>query len=160
LKNKGEELDANQVRLRNRMLLLLGNTHFQQNAFAEALAQYTKTIGFSSNDYYALFSAAQCGGELGDKITATDHFRKSLDAIERSGDLRRKRERTTRAVIAVIAAKAARSCDDNERRERYAREARELLSGNLTVGGLSPKFFSPTTKRLVNAMELLKEMDL
>ena len=33
-----------------------------------------------------------------------------------------------------------------------------MLSGNLTVDGLSPKFFSPATKRLVSSADLLKEL--
>lgn len=37
LKNKGAKLNANQERLRNRMLVLWGNTHFEQDAFREAL---------------------------------------------------------------------------------------------------------------------------
>jgi tetratricopeptide (TPR) repeat protein len=160
LKNKGESLDANQARLRNRMLVLSGNTHFvRKNGLGEALVQYTKAIGFNSNDYYALTSAAQCERALGDEHAAASHFRECLDAIERSGDIRRKRERITRAVIAVTAANAAKGCGDEVRREQWTREARELLSGNLAVDGMSPKFFSPSTKRLIGAAELLKELD-
>jgi tetratricopeptide (TPR) repeat protein len=159
LKLKGESLNANQVRLRTRMLILWGNTFFVQNAFREAQAQYAKAIGFSPNNYYALASAAQCDRAMADEAATAEHFRQSLEAIEHSGDLRRKRERITRAVIAVIGANAAKACGDNARRELFEREARELLSGNLAVDGMSPKFFSPSTKRLVSATELLKDLE-
>jgi hypothetical protein len=82
-----------------------------------------------------------------------------VDAIERSGDRGRKRERITLAGIAVIGAMAARGCEDAPRYEQYSRDARDMLSGNLDVDGMSPRFFSPTTKRLVGAAELLKEME-
>lgn len=160
LEGTGRKLNVNQMRLRNRMLLLLGNTYFGQKKFSDALPQYIKAIGFNPNDYYALAAAAQCYRALGDAVAEVEHFRKSLVAIEHSGDLRRKRERITRAVIAVTAASAAKGCSDNERQEQYTREARELLSGDLDVEGMSPKFFSPSTKRLVSAAELLKEVDL
>lgn len=159
LKNKDEELNTNQKKLRNRMLVLWGNIHFVQNAFPEALSQYIEAIKFNPNNYYALASAAQCHRTLDDEDAAVAYFRQSLDAIERSGDFKRKRERITCAVIAVIAAISARACGENERQEQYTREARELLSGNLAVDGMSPKFFSPSTKRLVDAEELLKELD-
>jgi tetratricopeptide (TPR) repeat protein len=160
LRNKGEQLDANQTKLRNRMLVLLGNTFFEEGVFAQALVQYTRAIELSPNDYYALASAAQCHRELCDAAKAADCFRRSLDTIERSGDFRRKRERITRAVIAVIAASAAKGCNESALREQYDREARELLSGNLAVDGMTPKFFSPSTKRLVSASDLVKELDL
>jgi len=70
---------------------------------------------------------------------------------KRSADWQRKRERMTRALIVVLAARAAKGCGDQARFDQYARAAREILSGDLTVDGLSPKFFSPTTKRLVSA---------
>lgn len=159
LKNKDEGLNPNQRRLRNRMLILWGNTHFQQKAFEKARTQYGKAIEFDPDDYYALASAAQCAEALGDHDAAQALSRRGVDAIERSGDFRRKRERITRAVIAVVAANLAAGCGDADRREQYAREARELLSGNLAVDGMSPKFFSPATKRLVRATELLKELD-
>ena len=159
LKNKDEELNTNQKKLRNRVLVLWGNIHFVQNAFSEALSRYIEAIKFSPTNYYALASAAQCYRRLHDEGAAVAHFRQSLDAIERSGDFKKKRERITRAVIAVIATISARACGENERQEQYTREARELLSGNLAVDGMSPKFFSPSTKRLVDAEGLLKELD-
>jgi tetratricopeptide (TPR) repeat protein len=159
LKKENKDLNPNQVRLRNRMLGLYGNTYFVQHKFAEALAQYTKAIGFSSSDYFALASAAQCERALKNEEAASRHFRICLEAIEHSGDFRRKRERLTRAVIATTAAIAARGCHDPEREEEYSREARNLLIGNLSVDGMLPKFFSPSTKRLVSAAELLKELD-
>ncbi len=160
LKKDGASLDANQRRLRNRMLVLCGNTYFEQKEFSKALEQYGKAIEFNANDYYALVSAAQCERTLGDSEGAAIHFGQTLEAIDRSGDLGRKREQITRAVIAVIASIAAKEIDDRANCERYTREAREVLRGNLTVDGLSPKFFSPATKRLVSASELLKMLEV
>jgi tetratricopeptide (TPR) repeat protein len=160
LKNENKALNANQVRLRNRMFILCGNTYFAQRAYKDALAQYTKAIEFNPNDYYALASAARCEKALGDGLAAENNFRRALEAIERAGDLKKKRERITRAVIAVIATNAANGCRDSVRREQYSREARDLLSGKLEVEGLSPKFFSPSTTRLVSAAEMLKELEL
>jgi len=159
LKNGGKELNTNQLRLHNRMLVIWGNTYFQGNSFKEALDKYNMAVELNSNDYYALASAAQCFGALGNNDSAEKYYRQSLDAIERSGDFRKKRERITRAVIAVTASNAAKYCGDSKYREQYAQDARELLSGNLTVDGMSPKFFSPATKRLVSATELLNELD-
>ena len=157
LNNEGKSLDANQIRLRSRMLLLLGNTHFVLRDYREALNRYAAALQFNKDDYYALFSAAQCEEAL-NEASARNHFRQCLEAIERSGDFERKHERSVRAVIAVIAGLAAKSCDEFTRYEKYAREASDMLSGNLDVGGLSPRFFSPTTKRLVNSNELLLEL--
>ena len=155
---QGRVLDANQKRLRNRMLVLLGNTHFMLQQYQEALVHYTAAIGHNADDYSALASVAQCFQALGDKAAATDHFGRCSDAIERSGDFRRKRERISRALVAVLAANAAKGCANSSRWYDYAREARDLLGGNLAVDGLSPKFFSPATKRLVSAQDLLKEV--
>ena len=160
LKKEDKALNANQVRLRNRMFVLCGNTYFARRAFQDALAQYTKAIEFNSNDYYALASAARCEKALGNGPAAKNYFRQALDVIERAGDLRKKRERITSAVIAVIAANAANGCGESVRWEQYSREARDLLSGKQEVDGLSPKFFSPSTTRLVSAAELLKELEL
>jgi tetratricopeptide (TPR) repeat protein len=135
----------------------VGNTYFVLGEFHPALDQYTQVLGFSPDDYYALASAAQSYQALGDPVAA-DFFARCLSAIERSGDLRRKRERNARALIVAIAAQAARSSGDQTRYEQYAREAREILGGNLAVDGMSPKFFSPTTKRLVSSAELLREI--
>ncbi|HEY4678799.1 MAG TPA: hypothetical protein VIJ01_16655, partial [Candidatus Angelobacter sp.] len=157
--NQGKKLDANQTRLRTRMLVLLGNTYFVANEFSDALNQFKLALQFSPNDYYALASAAQCYKKLGDGPSA-EHFKRCLDLIERSGDFRRKRETIVRAVIAALAAHAAHGCSDHLRYEQYAREARDLLSGDLAVDGLLPKFFSPATKRLVSAGELLTEVEL
>ncbi len=162
LKKDGKALDGNQKRLRNRMLVLCGNSYFVRpngSGFGDALAQYKKALGFDPGDYYALASAGQCELALRDEASAKAHFLECLESIERSGDIGRKRERITRAVIATVAARAARACADDARREQYTREARELLGGNLAVDGMSPKFFSPSTKRLVGAAELLKELD-
>lgn len=159
-KSKGQGLDMNQIKLRNRMLVLCGNTYFvRDNKSRDALARYTEAVAFNSNDYYALAAAARCQQAQGDQAAAAIHFRQCLDAIERSGDARRKRERSTRAGIAITGANAAKGCGDDVRYEQYAREARELLSGNLAVDGMSPKFFSPSTKRLVGATELLAELN-
>lgn len=152
-------LNENQSKLRNRMLVLIGNTYFVRGEFNDALAQYCKAISFNPRDYYALASAAQCEQALGSLVDAREHFRACLLAVEASGDIRRKRERITRAVIAVIAAGAARECGDAARFESLAGEARELLSGALSVADMSPKFFSPATKRLVDATHLLLELD-
>ena len=92
VKKRGKELDANQRRLRNRMLVLAGNVHFIGQEFDQALAQYTQAIACQSNDYYALVSAAQCEQNLGDPNSAKKHFAACLEAIERSNDFRRKRE--------------------------------------------------------------------
>ncbi len=159
LKNSGKKLDTNQMRLRNRTLLLLGNMYFVNQDFQNALGRYSEALQFSPNDYYALASAAQCHRPLGDDRSAEDKFRACLDAIERSGDLRRKRERITLAGIAVLGAITAKGCGDNARYEQYARDARDMLAGNLDVDGMSPKFFSPSTKRLVSPADLLKEME-
>jgi|ERR1022692_1200964 tetratricopeptide (TPR) repeat protein len=158
LTSQGKGLDANQLRLRNRMLLLLGNTYFVLGDFAGALDRYSKAVVNNPADYYALASVAQCQQAQGDSA-ATGSFNRCLNAIERSGDFGRKRERSTRAVIAVIAATAARGCDDQVRYEKYVNEARDMLSGNLDVDGMSPNFFSPATKRLVGARELLSQVE-
>ena len=125
---------------------------------AEGLQQYRIALKHIPDDYYALASAAQCCRSLNDP-EAADLFARCLDAIERSGDWQRKRERMTRSLIVVLAARAAKGCGDQARFDQYAREARTLLGGDLAVDGLSPRFFSPTTKRLVNAKELLAEVD-
>jgi tetratricopeptide (TPR) repeat protein len=158
LTSQGQTLDANQIRLRNRILLLFGNTHFVLGDFVGGLERYSQAVAANPNDYYALASIAQCQQAQGDSA-ATDSFTRCLNAIERSGDFGRKRERSTRAVIAVIAAIAARSCGDQVRYEKYANEARDMLSGNLDVDRLSPRFFSPATKRLVGAKELLSQVE-
>ena len=82
-----------------------------------------------------------------------------MNAIERSGDFGRKRQIIGRAVLAAIAANAAKGCGDQGRYEQYAQEARDVLSGNLDVDGMSPKFFSPATKRLVSSSDLLAELE-
>jgi hypothetical protein len=125
---------------------------------AGALERYSKAVVNNPADYYALASVAQCQQAQGDSA-ATGSFNRCLNAIERSGDFGRKRERSTRAVIAVIAATAARGCDDQVRYEKYVNEARDMLSGNLDVDGMSPNFFSPATKRLVGARELLSQVE-
>lgn len=71
----------------------------------------------------------------------------------------RERDRITRAVIAVLAANAAKTCDDKVRCNRWTGYAHELLEGDLSVNGMSPKFFSPSTKRLVSSAELLREIE-
>jgi tetratricopeptide (TPR) repeat protein len=139
-------------------LLLLGNTFIAVGDHENALKQYNEALKFIPDDYYALASAAQCRRALNDP-TASDLFARCLGAIERSADWQRKRERMTRALIVVLAARAAKGCGDQARFDQYARAAREILSGDLTVDGLSPKFFSPTTKRLVSAKDLLAEVD-
>lgn len=159
LRDKGMELDPNQRRLRNRMLVLAGNVHFIKREFDRALVQYEAAIAFQPSDYYALASAGQCQLELGNADAATEHFEKCLAAIERSGDFRRKRERITRAVIAVTAVNAAKGCADPAARDQWTRDARDLLSGNLDVDGWSPKFFSPASKRQVGAQELLAQLN-
>ncbi|MFI5351724.1 MAG: hypothetical protein ACHQZS_02090 [Candidatus Binatales bacterium] len=156
LRSQGKKLDANQVRLRNRMLLLLGNAYFVGGNHREALVQYRAALQFNEDDYYALGSVAQCLQILGEE-SPVEYFERCLNSIEHSGDLRRKRERIVRAVIAVLAASAAKGCNSN-RYDEYFQEASEMLSGNLTVDGLSPKFFSPATKRLVSSADLLKEL--
>jgi tetratricopeptide (TPR) repeat protein len=157
---QGGKLDSNQRRLRNRMLILLGNTHYVAAEFAAALEQYEKALNFNPHDYYAMASAAQCHRNLGALKAAEDASSGCLAAIERSGDFNRKRERITRAVIAVLAANAAKGCGNGASSEHWANEARDLLEGDLAVDGLSPKFFSPSTKRLVSSTELLREVDL
>jgi len=159
LQAEGKNLNANQSKLRNRMYVLLGNTYFVQKMFTEARMEYLKATEFNSQDYYALSSVAQCDKVAGNGDSAGKYFRRCVEAIELSGDLRKKRERITRAVISVIATNSAAGCDDATRRNQYRREARELLTGDLSVGDLTPKFFSPTTKRLVNASALLQEVD-
>jgi hypothetical protein len=158
LLGEGKTLDANQIRLRNRSLLLLGNTYVAVGDHGEALKQYSEALRFIPDDYYALASAAQCCRALNDP-SASDLFSRCLGAIERSGDWQRKRERMTRALVVALAARAAKGCGDQARFDQYSREARAILGGDLTVDGLSPRFFSPTTKRLVNAKELLAEVD-
>lgn len=154
-----DKLDANQEKLRNRMLMLMGNTYFVKRNFREALDQYNLAIGFKPGDYYALVAAAQCERELENADAAGELFRRGLNAIDHSSHFRRKRERVTRAVIAVTAAIAAKECREDARREQWSRDAHELLSGELRVDGMSPNFFSPLTKRLVDAATLLKELD-
>jgi hypothetical protein len=48
---------------------------------------------------------------------------------------------------------------NNERADYWANEAREFLRGDLSVDGLTPKFFSLSTKRLVSSEELLREVE-
>ncbi|MGH8549072.1 MAG: hypothetical protein ACRERU_10840, partial [Methylococcales bacterium] len=134
LKKDGKDLDANQMRLRNRMVVLCGNTYFvRPNGLNEALTQYHRALGFDSRDYYALASAAQCEQVIGDESSAATHFRECLESIERSGDVHRKRERSTRALVATIAAKAAKACGDHRParsiRPRGSRIARWQPSG-------------------------------
>lgn len=148
-------LNENQQRLRNRMLVLSGNVHFIEGDMGKALARYKEAVQFRPGDYYALGSAAQCEP---DANAAKEYGLRCLRAIEDSGDFRRKRERITRVGIAVTAANAARRSAD-DRAEQWTRDARDLLSGNLAVDGMSPKFFSPATKRQVSAQELLQELD-
>jgi tetratricopeptide (TPR) repeat protein len=155
---RNDVLNANQMRLRNRLLLLLGNADYVAKDYQGALAQYEKAIKFNPNDYYALASAAQCCRKLDDP-RAKELFQSCLNAIEQSDDFVRKRERITRAVIAVLAANAAKACGDAVRYTSWARDARELLEGDLSVDGLSPRFFSPSTKRLVSAAGLLNEIE-
>ncbi len=155
---EGKTLDANQVRLRNRSLLILGNTYVAVGDHGEARKIYDEAVKFIPDDYYALASVAQCCRVLNDPA-ASDFFARCLGAIERSGDWQRKRERITRALIVVHAARAARGCADQARFDQYSREARTILGGDLAVDGFAPKFFSPTTKRLVSAKELLAEVN-
>ena len=54
---------------------------------------------------------------------------------------------------------AAKGSQNDTAREQWTRDARDLLSGNLKVDNLSPKFFSPATKRQVSAEVLLQELD-
>jgi tetratricopeptide (TPR) repeat protein len=140
------------------MLVLFGNTYFVVGDFSEALKHYDAAIGYDGNFYFALASAAQCHRALGNAARASEFFKRCSEAIERSGDFRRKRERSARALIAVLAANAGKGCGSQTRYDDYAREARDLLGGNLAVDGLSPKFFSPATKRLVSAIDLLEEV--
>jgi tetratricopeptide (TPR) repeat protein len=157
--NRGESLNANQIRLRNRLLLLLGNVLFVAKDYRGALDQYEKALGFSAKDYYALASAGQCYRALGNVNKTQEMFSDCLIAIVDSEDFRHRRERITRAVIAVLAANACVACGDVIRYNSWARAAHELLEGNLDVDGLSPKFFSPSTKRLVGAVTLLGEIE-
>jgi tetratricopeptide (TPR) repeat protein len=162
LRNDGNKtLNANQVRLRNRMLLLYGNTYFVEKNYVDALSKYTAAIQHNQRDYYALASAGQCAALTNNSVvTAHDFFEGAVRAVERSGDITRKRERITRAVLAVTTALAAQGVHDESRWDEYARHARELLSGDLAVDGLLPKFFSPSKKHLVSAEELLSELTL
>jgi tetratricopeptide (TPR) repeat protein len=159
LKNSGKDLTPNEKRLRIRALLLLGNMFFVSGDFENALGRYIEAVKLCPNDYDALWSSALCYRALGNAETAADSFKACLDAIERPGDLRQNRERITRGEIAVIGAMAARGCGDPTRYERYSRDVRDVLASILDVDGMSPKFFSPTTKRLVGAAELLREME-
>jgi tetratricopeptide (TPR) repeat protein len=157
-RERNEVLNANQVRLRNRLLILLGNTYFLAKNYQSALEQYQKAVEFKADEYYALASAAQCHRALGSGRDR-EVFHQCLAAIEDSEDFTRKRERITRAVIAILAANAASGYGDAQRYSKWARQARELLEGDLSVDGLSPRFFSPATKRLVSSAELLREVD-
>jgi hypothetical protein len=160
LKKNGKDLNGNQKRLRNRMFVLRGNTYFVRgNAFDKAFDDYESAINRDPSDYYALASAAQCQEKLNGPGGGRKYYGECLEQIERSGDIRRKRERITRAIIAAIAANAAKVCQDTRRFEQYAREARELLGGNLAVDGMTPKCFSPSTKRLASADDLVAEID-
>jgi tetratricopeptide (TPR) repeat protein len=160
LKSRGKMLDRNQGRLRNRMLVLSGNIHFIGKEFQPALNCYNQAIAFQPRDYYALASAAQSEARLSRPADAQKHFGDCLEAIERSDDFRRKRERITRVAVAVTAANAAKGAGDTDAQERWTRDAREMLSGKLEVDGMSPKFFSPATKRQVSAADLLQELDI
>jgi tetratricopeptide (TPR) repeat protein len=153
--NDGMDLDSNQKRLRNRLLVLLGNNYFVAKDYEMALEQYCQALDFNPQDYYALASAGQCRQFLGDSASAQEVFGRCLTSIERSGDFNRKRERITRAVIAVLAAIAAKGSGNQSSYDHWVSEARELLEGDLKVDGLSPKFFSPFTKRLMSSTELL-----
>ena len=156
-KGNGKELDPNQKRLRNRLLVLLGHTYFVDHDHSRALEEYKRATAFRPMDYYAQGAVAQCLECLGD-ASAREYWERCLNAIEKSGDFIHKRERITRAGIAVLACRAARSCGNNERADYWANEARELLRGDLSVDGLTPKFFSLSTKRLVSSEELLREL--
>jgi tetratricopeptide (TPR) repeat protein len=157
-RNEGTDLDPNQKRLRNRALTLLGNTHFVLGEFDAAAGKYAEALTFNGNDYYAMCSLAQCNAAASKQPEAKALFTRCLEAIVRSGDFRRKRERSTLVTIATTAVVAATHSEDQLRRIEYAAELKELLSGNLAVADLIPKFFSQTTKRLVTSDQLLEEL--
>lgn len=60
LRNEGKGLNANQIRLRNRMLVLYGNVHFVEQQYGKALSRYEMAIDHKRDDYDALASAGQC----------------------------------------------------------------------------------------------------
>jgi tetratricopeptide (TPR) repeat protein len=157
-KANNKELDPNQKRLRNRLLVLLGHTYYVDQDYSAALQEYKRAVAYRPADYYALGAVAQ-SLECLDDASAREYWERCLNAIEKSGDFAHKRERITRAGIAVLAARAAHRYGNIERADYWVNEARELLRGDLSVDGLTPKFFSPSTKRLVSSEELLKELD-
>ena len=116
-KADNKDLDPNQKRLRNRLLVLLGHTYFVDRDYSRALEEYKRAVAFRPADYYALASVAQCLEFLGD-ASAREYWERCLTAIEKSGDFSHKRERITRAGIAILAAFAARGCGDAEQCEQ------------------------------------------
>jgi tetratricopeptide (TPR) repeat protein len=157
-KADNKDLDPNQKRLRNRLLVLIGHTYFVDRDYSRALDEYKRAVAFRLTDYYALASVAQCLEFLGD-ASAREYWERCLSAIEKSEDFSHKRERITRSGIGVLAAFAAQGCGDAAKYDHWANEARELLGGDLSVDGLAPKFFSLSTKRLVRSEQLLRELD-
>jgi hypothetical protein len=153
---QGKELDENQKRLRRRMFLLFGNTYFVEADFEKAESQYVRAWDLAPKDYYAMASVAQCRQALRNPASVTDWAR-CLEEIDRSGDFNRKRERVTKTLISVLAVYGSKGSDNRPASAQWLREVHDLLSGNLTIDGLTPKFFSPGTKRLVSASELLAE---
>jgi hypothetical protein len=59
-RGNGKELDPNQKRLRNRLLVLLGHTNFVDRDYSRALEEYKRAITFRPTDYYAHGVVAQC----------------------------------------------------------------------------------------------------
>jgi tetratricopeptide (TPR) repeat protein len=158
LQANGQALNSNQLRLRSRIVLLLGNVACMQRDWQEAVALYAEVNKADPENYYALGASALVLSQLNDP-TAAAMARRCVEAFEKAGDFRRKREITTKAVLAAMVVGAARICGDEAKVQLYRREAKELLSASLDVDGMSPRFFSPATRRLVSQFELLNEIN-
>jgi tetratricopeptide (TPR) repeat protein len=154
-----KDLDQNQARLYTRLLLIQGNINFILKNYKEALQVYENAAATDPHNYYVYTSQAQCCEYLQLADEATIKYKKALSLIEQSRDIERKREIITRAVIIVLANQCAYRSGNLESAILYAKEAKSLLSRELTLNGLEPHFFSPNTKRLVSARDLLSECE-
>jgi predicted negative regulator of RcsB-dependent stress response len=142
LEINNEELDANQLSLWERLLLIKGNIEMTVNEFDDAEISYRKVFEKNKRNVFAHLSllAAQ-------KSTDNAEWHEALSLLERSGAIR-KRETITKVIAIAWAIIAAHEVNDAPRVERYLNDLKSIGATLLHIVHREPLFFSPLSKNI------------
>jgi tetratricopeptide (TPR) repeat protein len=142
LEINNEELDANQLSLWERLLLIKGNIEMTVNEFDDAELSYRKVFEKNKKNVFAHLSllAAQ-------KSTDNAEWQEALSLLERSGAIRKK-ETITKVIAIAWAIIAAHEVNDAPRVERYLNDLKSIGATLLHIAHREPLFFSPLSKNI------------